>query len=159
MALNAESYKGVLLMTKRGNSHGVFSNAKPIFVISIIDGISEGVIVGNKIEYTNESLQEIYKRNYISLQNDGSSLYRANTKITPYNMPFFHLNAESYYHIKWKESVNPPQQAQSPSGKYLSENVMYAFIDNELWDILQEAEIRFEFRNSLVKKFLTSTIV
>ena len=62
MNLTAETYKDKLLLTKRGNNHGVFSNAKPIYVLSIIDAIAEGVIIGNKIQFGNGELEEIYRR-------------------------------------------------------------------------------------------------
>ena len=156
MNLSAKIYRDKILQTKRGNCHGVFSNAKPIFVISIIDAISEGVIVGNKINYANKELQEIYSLNYTKCLNGGNGLHRANSYITPYNMPFFHLNAEPYYHIKWHGELSPPKQAQSPSNKYLKENVDYAYLDDELWELLQSKEIRQEYRESIIIKFLTA---
>ena len=156
MNLTAETYNDKLLLTKRGNNHGVFSNAKPIYVLSIIDAIAEGVIIGNKIQFGNGELEEIYRRNYTCCQNDGDSLFRANNNITPFNMPFFHLNAEPYYHIKWLGDIVPPKQAQSPSNKYLKENVDFAYLDDELWELLQHQEIRQRYRESIIKKFLTN---
>lgn len=154
MSLHLLTYKDILLNTKRGNSHGVFSNAKPIYVISIIDGIGEGLLIGNNIPFNCKKLVEIYINNFKVEQDQGEALYRANSKITPYNLPFFHLNAESYYHIKWKDGVIPPRQALSPSSKYLRENVDYAYLDNELWNLLQVPEIRYDIRTALIKKFL-----
>ena len=109
------SYKSILLNTKRGNSHGIFSNAKPIFVITIIDAIQEGLIKENRIDYKNSDIENIYIDNYRHCSGSGEELFRANIKVTPYNLPFFHLNAEPYYHIKWNEGVVPPKQAKSPS--------------------------------------------
>lgn len=154
MTLSQLSYKDILLKTKRGNSHGVFSNAKPIFVITIIDAIHEGLIIGNRIDFNNKDIENLYIDNYRRCSSSDDELYRANTKVTPYNLPFFHLNAESYYHIKWKEGVVPPKQAQSPSSKYLKENVEYTYLDNELWELLQSPEVRYDFRNALIERFI-----
>lgn len=155
MNLTAETYKDKILLTKRGNNHGVFSNAKPVFVLSIIDAIAEGVIIGNKIRFDNNELEEIYRRNYTCFQNDSGTLFRANNNTTPFSMPFFHLNAESYYHIKWIGGIVPPKQAKSPSNKYLKDCVDFAYLDDELWELLQNQEIRQEYRESIIKKFLT----
>ncbi len=156
MDLFAETYKDLLLRTKRGNNHGILSNAKPVFVLSIIDAISNGVIIGNKIDFENEGLQEIYKKSFTRYQNKSTSIFRANIHITPYNLPFFHLNAEPYYHIKWKEGIIPPQQAKSPSFKFLKENVQFSYLDNELWNLLQTTEIRTEYQKSLILKFFSN---
>lgn len=154
MTLSQLSYKDILLKTKRGNSQGVFSNAKPIFVITIIDAIHEGLIIGNRIDFNNKDIENLYIDNYRRCSSSDYKLYRANTKVTPYNLPFFHLNAESYYHIKWKEGVVPPKQAQSPSSKYLKENVDYTYLDDELWELLQSPEVRYDFRNALIERFI-----
>lgn len=148
------SYRDILQRTKRGNSHGVFSNAKPIFVITIIDAINEGMIIDNRIYFNNKDIENLYIANYRRYSSSDVQLYRANTKVTPYNLPFFHLNAESYYHIKWKEGVLPPKQAQSPSSKYLRENIDYAYLDKELWEILQSPEVQCDFRNVLIERFI-----
>ena len=154
MSLNFLSYKDTILKTKRGNSHGVFSNAKPIYVMSIIDAIGEGVIVGNKIPFECEQLISIYKNNYKYVQDNGDVVYRANSNYTPYSLPYFHLNAESYYHIAWKEGVVPPKQASSPSSKYLRENVKFAYLDEALWNLLQSAEVRYDMKQAIIQKFL-----
>jgi putative restriction endonuclease len=154
----SDTYLGLLLSTKRGNSHGIFSNAKPIFVISIIDAIEEGVIIGNTIRFDNKELLEIYSGNYVSTFTDEDSVYRANLNITPYNLPFFHLNSEPYYHIKWNDGVVPPRQAQSPSNMYIRKNVDYAYLDEPLWNLLQDSAIREEFKQKIINHYLKEPI-
>ena len=58
------SYKDILLKTKRGNNHGIFSNAKPIFVITIIDAIHEGLIIGNRRDFKRKDIENLYIDNY-----------------------------------------------------------------------------------------------
>ncbi len=40
-------------------------------------------------------------------------------------------------------------------GKYLRENLLYAKLDDELWELLQDAESREYLRESIVKRYLT----
>lgn len=150
------AYRDILLKTKRGNSHGIFSNAKPIFVITLIDAIQEGLIIGNRIDFKNKDIENLYIDNYRRISSSNDELFRVNAKVTPYNLPFFHLNAESYYHIKWKEGVVPPKQSQSPSNRYLKEHVDYTYLDSKLWNMLQSPEIRYDFRKALVERFIKS---
>jgi putative restriction endonuclease len=64
------------------------------------------------------------------------------------------LNAEEFYHIKWNAGVVPSRQAQSPSGKFLTENVDYAYLDDTLWELLQDKEIREEFKEAIITHYL-----
>lgn len=154
MNLKFFAYRTALLKTKRGNNRGVFSNAKPLLVLAIINAIEEGVVIGNKIEFTNKELEDIYRKVSSKSYNSNCDIIRANVKVTPFNMPFFHLNAEEYYHIKWKTKNEKPSQAQSPSSKYLRENIDYAYLDPELWDLLQDPLVRDEFRKAIINHYL-----
>ena len=155
MNLSTEFYKKIIMQTKRGNNHGIISNAKPIFVLTIIEAISEGFIIGNKILFNNIELIGLYKSNYIKYNNKGNRVYRNAVNITPFRMPYFHLNAEPYYHIKWKEKVVPPKQSTSPSNKFLANNVDYSYMDDELWRLLQSLDVRNELINTIINHFLS----
>lgn len=157
MNLTGIVYKAALLKTKRGNSRGVFSNAKPLLLLAIMEAIEKGVIIGNKIEFTNSELDKIYKRLSTTAHDSEGNAIGEKVTVTPLNMPFFHLNAEDYYHLKWKTDVEHPKQAQSPSAKYIRENIAYAYLDPELWDLLQDAEVRSEFREAIINHYLVNS--
>lgn len=146
MNIQGQYYCNELLRTKRGNSRGVFSNAKPIYLLAIIESIDEGVLLGNRILPNDDRLQSIYKTLYKELEPDKN--------ITIFSLPYFHLNAEDYYHIKWQSGVQPPAQAKSPSQKYLNTNVCFAYLDEELWDTLQDKEIRAYYTKRIKTFFL-----
>ena len=156
MTLTQISYRDSLLKTKRGNNHGIFSNAKPIFLITIIDAIQEGLIIGNRIDFKNKDIENLYIGNYRHFSDSKEDLFTVNRNVTPYNLPFFHLNAESYYHIKWKEGIVPPKQSKSPSSRYLKEHIDYSYLDDGLWELLQSSEVRYDFRNALIERFINS---
>lgn len=148
------AYKDALMKTHRGNNGGIFSNAKPLLLIAIIDAIDVGIIIENKIFFDNTELENIYKKLFVSCDKNYDGPISSNLKITPYQMPFFHLNQETYYHIKWKEGLKPPAQANSPSRKYLKGNVQYAYLDDKLWNILLDKGNRSLLRESIVNKFI-----
>jgi len=153
MSLLSDTYKSAILRIKRGHNNGVVSNAKPVLILAIIEAIDEGILLGNRISFPHDNLQElyttIYSRNCLS---DG--IYRANVKVTPFNLPYFHLNAEEFYHIKWNAGVVSPSQAHSPSRKFLTENVDYAYLDDTLWELFQDKDIREEYKEAIITHYL-----
>lgn len=145
-SLKSLYYKNQLLSIKRGNHCGVVSNAKPYFLIAVLSQIGEGSIIGNTISFTVTSLVEEYQKVY--------NEFEPNKKVTPITKPFFHLNSEQFYIIKWKPGVSAPSQGHTPSAKFLRENVEYAAFDDELWDLLQDKAIRDEYREAIINFFL-----
>ncbi len=130
----------------RGNIRGVFSNAKPILLLAIIDEIAEGEIIGNRLPYTHEALKNKYHALY--------SILETNKTVTPINKPFFHLCSEPFFHIGWKYGTTIPKQAMSPSDSFLREHIEYAALDYELWDLLQNAEVRNELRETIINHYI-----
>ena len=72
-----------------------------------------------------------------------------------YIRPFYHLGSSEYYHLVWKTNSRPPMNTHTPSEKYLRENLLYAKFDDELWEILQDAESREYIRRNIITRFLT----
>lgn len=146
MGLKVAYYRGVLLETHRGNGRGIISNAKPYLLLSIICLIEKGDIIGNRIAFDNSKLLETY--------NSISKKYEPEKVVTPLLKPFFHLNREPYYYLKWKSAAKIPKQSTTPSAKFLRENVEYACLDDDLWDLLQDPETRNELRDAIIDYFI-----
>lgn len=146
MSLKSDYYKNLLLSISRGNYRGFFSNAKPLFMIALFDSIQEGSIIDNVIKFDNK----ILGTHYHSISND----FEPEHIPTPYNKPFFHLNSEPFYFLRFKPGITPPIQSKTPSSKFLREQVEYAFLDDELWDLLQDSEVREEYRQAIIQHFI-----
>lgn len=146
MNLKMTYYINELLCTHRGGCKGKLSNAKPYLLLSLIDLIEKGIIIGNKISFDSDILKERYQRE--------SKYYEPYSPITPFYKPYFHLNSESYYHIKWRYNSAPKDTSKTPSAKYLRENVEYAALDEELWQLLQNEEARNEIKEAIISYFI-----
>ena len=132
---------------KRGNSHGCIKNAKPYFVLAIIDAISNGILEENKICYPNKDLEDIYMR--ICIMNE------PHNKPTPILLPLLHLRSETFYDIKWKGiPFKSSPKAHSPSGKYLRDNFDYSFLDADLWALLQDPVFRSDIKKTIIAFYL-----
>ena len=131
----------------RGNSHGCPVNAKPLFLLSIIESIENGVLLTNKVCFNENAIRDLC---YEICQQ-----YEPNRTPSPYILPYFHLISESFYHIDWSGvPFVPSPNAHSPSGKYIRENAKYSYLDQALWDLLQDFNVREEFRETIINFFI-----
>lgn len=147
MGLLLSYYKTILNQTSCGNSRGVKVLAKPLFILALIESIERGKFIGNKLTFIPKEVEEIYKE--ICVRYNG---YR---KATHIELPFFHLNKEPYFHLKFVSGIIPPPQAQSPSRAYLRDNIEYAYLDPNLWDLLQDSASREELKTALIDHFFS----
>lgn len=146
MDLKIKIYAEMMKKISRGNYRGNFSNAKPIFIISILDYII--FAKENKFLFGDKLLEEIYKTNNI--------FYPSNYS-TQIIKPFFHLSSEPFYDLVWKYGTTPKSKSITPSAKYLRENLEYAKLDDDLWELLQDSENRAYLKQTLVKTYLNET--
>lgn len=128
-----ELYSDMIMKIKCGSYQGQKIKAKPILLYSVVLMIEEGLVNDNRI-YFNKSSEKFYKKLFASY---GGT-------ITPYFKPFYYLQFDTFWHLKGKTDII---KTERPSTKYLRENVEYAFFDNALWGLLQEASIREHFKS------------
>lgn len=141
-------YKTMILQTRRGASrNGGIINAKPIFVLSLIEVIRRNAYKFNKI-YFDDELNSVYKQLYVR--------YNPNLTLAPLYQPFYYLVNDGYWHIKWAKQ---PESNARPSAKLLREYASYGYLDNALWDLLQDEEVRNYFENQIISYFLSSSTI
>ena len=146
MSLVSTYYKNLIIGIQRGNHKGVFFNAKPIFLLAIISCVDKKLLTVNQI-----SLSEPLIKEYCSI----SKQFEPEIDITPVEKPYFHLSAEPFYTIVYKNGVTAPSShARTPSLRFLKDSVEYAQFDDDLWQLLQKTEIRKEFSDAIVTHFL-----
>ncbi|MBQ0088881.1 MAG: hypothetical protein KBT27_06085 [Prevotellaceae bacterium] len=117
---------------------GKMNPAKPMVLYSILILIEDGK------NHNNHALITDIVEQYVKLQNKYSVP-------TPPQYPIYFMENESYYHLKWK---NGRIKTHTPSAKLIRENVEYAYLDNALWDLLQDKETRDLFRQTIENYYL-----
>lgn len=148
MSLLLSYYKNLLINTSCGNYHGVVIKAKPLFILTLIESIGEGLWLGNALRFIPASVEGLYAN--LCQKYDPT---RIPTRI---GMPFFHLNKEPYYNLKFKDGVVAPKQAESPSSRFLRDNIDYAYLDPGLWDLLQDPKAREELKEAVINHFFST---
>ncbi len=136
-------YKMTFLSINRGNHCGIVINAKPLYYITIINQINKKEeLIDNRIPFSAK-----LNNAYICTCKE----YQPNTDPTPFFKPYYYSKSEPFYHLKYKKE--PPRT--SLSAKSVRENIEYAYLDNALWDLLQEPQIQQQLRETLETHFLT----
>ena len=145
--LKRKYYLAEVLKIKRGNFRGRFINAKPYFVLALIEAIERNRLKENKIYYPNIELETIYS--------EIIEAYEPKSTNTPWILPLLHLRSESFYKIKWKGiPFESSPRAHSASGKFLRDNFDYSYVDTDLWDLLQDSSFRAEMKQMIINFFL-----
>lgn len=118
-------------------SKGNVNIAKPLLLLSVIELIC-CIETNNRIEITR-------------IKNKYEELQKSYGATTPYQYPLYFLENEEFFHLKWKEARI---KTHTPSAKLIRENVEYAYLDNALWNLLQDQQMQEYFRTILVNNFL-----
>lgn len=138
--LQLDIYSDMIRSIKRGSYNGSPINAKPLFLLSIIDAIEKKIVENNQFPFSCE-IEQLYKHN-IELYNE---------KLTPLFKPFYYLQFDGLWHIEW---ATVPKKDALVSAKLIRENIKFARLDNCLWDLLQDEQDRTFLRNVVIDFFL-----
>lgn len=130
-------YLDLIKQVNIGNFRGRKILAKPIFIIVLIEAIEKRMVTNNRFFY--KTLVDLYKQVY--------HLY-IETNITPMHKPFYHLQNDGFWHIQYQ---NLPIYINSV--KAINSHVEYAYLDDALWDLLQDKEARKTIKEEIVRFF------
>ena len=127
-----------MLSIKCAHVNGKPVFAKPALLVSTIDCIAQKKVSRNKISIND--LKETYSNTCVGFR----------CKETPMSYPYYFMDSEKFWHLKWNCE---PVKTKAPSEKMIRDRVDYAYLDNALWDLLQDAENRRYFREAIVNHF------
>lgn len=130
----------------RGNAQGTKEKAphKPILLLAVMDEIEAGSIVGNRIYITDE-LIAAFRENW--------SRYVVNIRFKPdFYLPFYHLSGDRFWHLMMQSGRDSLlTSSHSPKSlRSLRASVLYAWLDEPLYLLLQDAASRQALRDTLL---------
>ena len=139
-------YTKRIMSIRQSKIRGEVIVAKPVLLLTIIDGIDADVFMGNDFPLNDwlEERYEILMKKYMrNSQFD---------KPADISNPFWHLQSDGFWHLKYTEN---PQEGVTPSKRWLKENVTLASLDDDLWLLLQNKVWRQKLRDYIVEHKLT----
>ena len=139
-------YTKHIMKIRQAKIHGEVIVAKPVLLLTIIDGIEIGEILANEIMLT-----DWLESRYVMLmhKNMRNSQFEKPTDISN---PFWHLQSDGFWHMRFLEEMH---KGITPSKRWLKENISFAYFDDDLWLLLQNKAWRMKLRDYIVEHKLT----
>lgn len=132
--------------------NGVSAPHKPILLLTIISLIESGDIWENAIRPT-DKVRAIFEALWMNHVHKESPF-----AIAPWT-PFWHLKNEPFWHFKPKklgfDIDNLVGPGQTASIGQIRDNIDYAYLDTELFEILQDKEFRVILQRQLIETYLS----
>jgi putative restriction endonuclease len=128
---NLNYYANKFTKLRVDRAHGAVAPHKPILLLSVIELIEQDLLRANQIPLSAELIAAFLKL----WQQLGSTIHSADI-----GMPFFHLTSDGFWHFK----ANPGFESLLDSGAkvravgVLQQTVEYAYLDSELFELLQQ---------------------
>jgi putative restriction endonuclease len=120
---------------------------KPTLLLSVIELITQGDILENKILISDRLIDTFNKYWNVFVKSDAGF-------VMGLHYPFFHLRAEGFWHLQFKDLLD---RARIKTIGKLREKVEYAYLDNELFDLLQDPSSRQVLIDSLVTNWFADS--
>lgn len=144
MAKDLRYYASKFTKLRVDKARGTAAPHKPILLLTVIELISQGKIARNQIFLSPELIATFLKY----WTNLGSSIHQSNIAL-----PFYHLTGDGF----WKLAPNPGFEATVTSRvkirtlKALEDAVSYAYVDDELFQLLQDPQTRTKLTTVLIQ--------
>jgi len=135
----------------RASKNGVKAPHKPILLLALIQSISIGDIRDNKI-YITPQLVANFKDHW-------NWLVKGNVFTPNFSLPFFHMRSEKFWHLQTSlgKEILLTSSNSIKSFSQLREALEFAFLDEALFELLMNSDIRIAFTNFLFEHYFHQT--
>ena len=142
-------YKERIMNIRQAKIRGERILAKPVLLLTVIDGVEQGHISSNHIELDEwiEKRYNMLMRQYVR----GSQF----DKITSISNPFWHLQSDGFWHL-YADGIKQTVGGPTPSIAWHKEHRSVVMLDEELWILLKDHEMRPLLRDYIIEHKLTN---
>ncbi len=115
---------------------------KPILLLSVIEMIATGQITKNQIPFNPELIAT-----FLKLWSHLETVRKPDI-----GLPFYHLTSDRFWHYQMKPGFEGMMQAKAKirTPSIIRETVDYAYLDDELWELLQNESVRTVLTHTLI---------
>lgn len=131
---------------KQGNTPFGKAPHKPVLLLAVMHQIEKGNILDNRIFLTPELVAE-FLETFKLLVLTGNR--------PEFTLPFYHLMGEQFWHLQPKN--DNVLRGYIKSLHVLNEVVDYAYLDEPLFDLMQQADTRQILKNTLLDTYFLTT--
>ncbi len=131
---------------KQGNTEYGKAPHKPILLLAVMNQIEKGHITDNRIYLTPDLVAEFIET-FRLLVHTGNR--------PEFSLPFYHLTGEKFWHLMPKTGMILRGYVKSLN--VLNEIIDYAYLDDVLFDLLQNADSRQILKHTLLNTYFPQT--
>jgi len=143
------SYVEIFRNLSTGVQNGKKLPHKAVLLLSILTLIENGTITENKI-HLNKTITNTFASTWID--------YLHNSKIPSVWIPFWYMKSESFWHFKALADENILQNllcfAGHPSVGQMRNVIKYAYVDEQLFSLMQDREESSKLKKALIETYL-----
>lgn len=143
------SYVEIFRYLSTGVQNGKKLPHKAVLLLSILTLVENETITENKIH-----LDKIIANTFASTWGD----YLHNSKIPSVWIPFWYMKSESFWHFKALADEDILQNllcfAGHPSVGQMRGVIRYAYVDEQLFSLMQDREERLKLKKALIETYL-----
>lgn len=143
-----EYYKDCFSSLHTMKKKGKQAPHKALLLLSVIDLIERGIITDYKIPLSNELVKQ-FKQNTSKLLGE-SILFQPTL-----NYPFYHMRSEPFWQLVPNTNCEI-ERISNYSLPNLRKNIAYARMDEELFDLLKNPNVRAKLRVVLISTYLNN---
>lgn len=142
-ATNLNYYASKFTKLRVDRAHGSIAPHKPILLLAVIELIEQSLLRHNQIPISAELIAAFLKL----WQQLGSTAHNADI-----GMPFFHLRSDGFWHFNPNPGFEAllSSRAKVRTVSVLQQAVEYAYLDGELFELLQQPTSRNLLTNTLL---------
>ena len=143
------SYVEIFRNLSTGVQNGKKLPHKAVLLLSILTLVENVTITENKI-HLNKTITNTFASTWID--------YLHNSKIPSVWIPFWYMKSESFWHFKALADENILQNllcfAGHPSVGQMRNVIKYAYVDEQLFSLMQDREERLKIKQVLIETYL-----
>ena len=139
------SYKDALLHIRQASvkRSGLKIIAKPVLLLTILQGVEEGRITINRFEYDQVKpyYEALFHKYFIRARQE---------TVTPMYCPWYYMHHDGFWHLSWQG--REPIETESVSKAFVCRNTTHAFLDDDLWTLISHPSYRRELMQFIIDK-------
>ena len=139
-----EDFLGLLRNMKTVVKNGIKGPHKAVFILTIINGITDGSIDGTHI-YLNRTLVTAFNKNWALFVKFDSNFHRN------LYQPFIHLSSDGFYNLSLKKELDNFNGTWSFES--INDYCKYAFLDDDFLECIKDENNRNEIVDFLINEF------
>jgi len=120
---------------------------KPFLLLSIMDGITVGLIEQPKIKLTQDLIETFFRYWNLIMGKD---------RKTTIALPFFHMRSEPFWELRYHEGMQPYKNSPSLGG--IIKRIKHARINEQLFTLMQKEKGRQIISSSILESYFSKKV-